>query len=327
MSKLKFSKRLAASLIAAATIGSSGVLTSLSYLPVRAADTDNYAKLLQYSMYFYDGNMCGSEVGETSAFDWRDDCHTGDEVVGGFHDAGDHVKFGLPAGYSASMLGWGYYEFKDSYDSLGQTAHLKKITDYFCDYFKNCTVLSGDTVTNFCYQIGEGGGGADHGYWGPAETQEAIKGDRKEFWTTNGASDIAAEYAAALAMNYINFGNAEDLKYAKALYNFSIQYNASSKTLEGTTPFYDSYDYYDDQAWAAGILYLATGEDSYKSFLNEFMSVSGKGSSGQSGCQWGVYSPMCWNNVSLGAAILQAEITKSSSDWSKVTTYLDSLLL
>ena len=131
MSKLKFSKRLAASLIAAATIGSSGVLTSLSYLPVRAADTDNYAKLLQYSMYFYDGNMCGSEVGETSAFDWRDDCHTGDEVVGGFHDAGDHVKFGLPAGYSASMLGWGYYEFKDSYDSLGQTAHLKKITDYF----------------------------------------------------------------------------------------------------------------------------------------------------------------------------------------------------
>ncbi|MDO4156678.1 MAG: glycoside hydrolase family 9 protein, partial [Oscillospiraceae bacterium] len=324
MSKLKFSKRLAASLIAAATIGSSGVLTSLSYLPVHAADTDNYAKLLQYSMYFYDGNMCGDAVGETSAFDWRDDCHTGDEIVGGFHDAGDHVKFGLPAGYSASTLGWGYYEFKDSYDSLGQTAHLKKITDYFCDYFKNCTVLSGDTVTNFCYQIGEGGGGADHGYWGPAETQEAIKGKRKAFWTSSGASDIAAAYAAALAMNYINFGNAEDLKYAKALYNFSTQYNANSAALEGPSTFYNSFDYYDDQAWAAGILYLATGEDSYKSFLNEFMSVSGKGSSGQSGCQWGVYSPMCWNNVSLGAAILQAEITKSSSDWSKVTTYLDS---
>ena len=156
MSKNKFSKRLAASLIAAATIGSSGVLSSLTYLPVHAADTDNYAKLLQYSMYFYDGNMCGDDVDSASAFDWRGDCHTGDEVVGGFHDAGDHVKFGLPAGYSAATLGWGYYEFKDAYDSLGQTAHLKEITNRFCKYFKDCTVLSGDTVSKFCYQIGEG---------------------------------------------------------------------------------------------------------------------------------------------------------------------------
>ena len=322
MSKNKFSKRLAASLIAAATIGSSGVLSSLTYLPVHAADTDNYAKLLQYSMYFYDGNMCGDDVDSASAFDWRGDCHTGDEVVGGFHDAGDHVKFGLPAGYSAATLGWGYYEFKDAYDSLGQTAHLKEITNRFSKYFKDCTTLSGDTVTNFCYQIGQGGGGNDHGYWGPAETQEAIKGKRTAYWTSNGASDIAAAYSAALAVNYINFGNAEDLKYAKALYDFSVKYNKSEN--ETTSPYYNSYDYYDDQAWAAGWLYLATGDSSYKTFLDTFMNVSGQGMSGQSGCQWGVYSPMNWNNVSMGAAILQAEITKSASDWAKVTTYLDS---
>ena len=322
MSKNKFSKRLAASLIAAATIGSSGVLSSLTYLPVHAADTDNYAKLLQYSMYFYDGNMCGDDVDSASAFDWRGDCHTGDEVVGGFHDAGDHVKFGMPAGYSAATLGWGYYEFKDAYDSLGQTAHLKEITNRFSKYFKDCTTLSGDTVTNFCYQIGQGGGGNDHGYWGPAETQEAIKGKRTAYWTSNGASDIAAAYSAALAVNYINFGNAEDLKYAKALYDFSVKYNKSEN--ETTSPYYNSYDYYDDQAWAAGWLYLATGDSSYKTFLDTFMNVSGQGMSGQSGCQWGVYSPMNWNNVSMGAAILQAEITKSASDWAKVTTYLDS---
>ena len=322
MSKNKFSKRLAASLIAAATIGSSGVLSSLTYLPVHAADTDNYAKLLQYSMYFYDGNMCGDDVDSASAFDWRGDCHTGDEVVGGFHDAGDHVKFGLPAGYTAATLGWGYYEFKDAYDSLGQTAHLKEITNRFSKYFKDCTTLSGDTVTNFCYQIGQGGGGNDHGYWGPAETQEAIKGKRTAYWTSNGASDIAAAYSAALAVNYINFGNAEDLKYAKALYDFSVKYNKSEN--ETTSPYYNSFDYYDDQAWAAGWLYLATGDSSYKTFLDTFMNVSGQGMSGQSGCQWGVYSPMNWNNVSMGAAILQAEITKSASDWAKVTTYLDS---
>ena len=80
MSKNKFSKRLAATLIAAATIGSSGVLSSLTYLPVHAADTDNYAKLLQYSMYFYDANMCGDEVASESAMDWRGNCHTDDAV-------------------------------------------------------------------------------------------------------------------------------------------------------------------------------------------------------------------------------------------------------
>ena len=30
-------------------------------------------------------------------------------LTGGWHDAGDHVKFGLPGTYSASTMGWGYY--------------------------------------------------------------------------------------------------------------------------------------------------------------------------------------------------------------------------
>ena len=310
MSKNKFSKRLAASLIAAATIGSSGVLSSLTYLPVHAADTDNYAKLLQYSMYFYDGNMCGDDVDSASAFDWRGNCHTGDEVVGGFHDAGDHVKFGLPAGYSAATLGWGYYEFKDAYDSLGQTAHLKEITNRFCKYFKDCTTLSGDTVTNFCYQIGQGGGGNDHGYWGPPETQESIKGSRKAFWTSNGASDIAAEYAAALAVNYLNFGNAEDLKYAEALYNFSTQYNQCAK--EGTDGFYTSDTYEDDQAWAAGFLYLATKDDKYKNFMDNFFATGNR--------EWGeVYTPLGWSNAESGAAALYGEI---AGDWKWANSYV-----
>jgi hypothetical protein len=84
-----------------------------------AADSDNYAKLLQYSMYFYDANMCGSEVSSKSALEWRGNCHTGDDADGGFHDAGDHAMFGLPQGFSASTLGWSYYEFKDAYNETG----------------------------------------------------------------------------------------------------------------------------------------------------------------------------------------------------------------
>ena len=38
---------------------------------VAADDTDNYAKLLQYSMYLYDGNMCGGDVDKKSGFSIR----------------------------------------------------------------------------------------------------------------------------------------------------------------------------------------------------------------------------------------------------------------
>lgn len=268
-----------------------------------AGGGDNYAKLLQYSLYFYDTNMCGS-IDSKCGISWRGNCHTQDGVPGGFHDAGDHVKFGLPAGYSASVLGWSYYEFKDAYSGTGLASHLQMLTDYFCEFFKASTTLSGDSVSSFVYQVGDGD--LDHNYWGPPEKQDASS--RKIFKTSNSASDIAAEYAAALAANYVNFGNAEDLKYAKALFNFSTKNN--SFATEGTTKFY--YDpqwasYKDDQAWAAAWLYLATKDNSYKSFLDNIMS---------SEYQWGIYNCMGWNNAEMGAAILQAEI---EGDWSKVT--------
>ncbi len=268
-----------------------------------SAVNNNYAKLLQHSLYFYDANMCGNDVNSASQLNWRDNCHTGDEIKGGYHDAGDHAMFGLPQGYSASTLGWSYYEFKDAYNSLGQTDHFKTISNHFCDFFKSSTKLDGSgNVTSFCYQKGDGN--VDHDYWGKPEKQESQQGVRKMFWTSNGASDIAAEYAAALALNYINFGNSEDLKYAEALYKFSTQYNQVAT--EGTNGFYDSDGCNDDQAWAAGWLYIATGNDSYK---NDCASK-------QTQYLGWVHS---WNSVDLGAACVYAHIT---GNWNKVNTYL-----
>ena len=158
---------------------------------VAADDTDNYAKLLQYSMYLYDGNMCGGDVDKKSGFSWRGNCHTDDAVPGGFHDCGDHVKFGITAGYSGTTLGWAYYEYKDVFDELGQTGHLKLLTDHFCKYFKDCTTLSGGNVTDFVYQIGDGD--MDHNsYWGPPEKQDSSS--RKVFRTSSGASDVECNF-------------------------------------------------------------------------------------------------------------------------------------
>jgi len=287
--------------------------------------TADYSRLLQYSLYFYDANMCGTEVTENSAVSWRDDCHTGDSVPGGFHDAGDHAMFGLPQGFTASTLGWSYYEFSDSFEELGLKSHYKLIMDEFCDFFVDSTTISNGTVTNFVYQ--KGNGGTDHGYWGKPEDQEKQSGIRQIYSTTNSASDIAAEYAAALALHILNFPedhpnleNDEYLKCAKALYDFSTKYNAVAT--DGPSGFYPINNYYnsavtDDQAWAAAWLYVVTGEDKYKNECKSKLDSLGVDGNGH-----------YWYNVTLGAeAVYAAHVIKENTDnnkWNEVTSFLNT---
>lgn len=280
-----------------------------------AAVSVNYAKALQYSLYLYDANMCGPQVGETSQLDWRDDCHTYDSSVstpygtmdlsGGFHDAGDHVKFGLPGAYSATMLGWGYYEFKDAFTQTGQAAHLQTITDYFCDYFKRCTVMSGSTVQAFCYQVGDGD--TDHAQWCPPENQTLA---RPVYFATssNPCTDVVAETAAALAMNYINFGNKEDLTYAQALYSFA---KSNNKANHQSQSYYQGSCYLDDLALASILLYKATNTSSYKSDCASWIS--------QSNWAYTTNQPLCWDSVWPAVNAIYA------NEWNRVSANIDVL--
>ncbi len=272
----------------------------------------NYAKLLQESLYFYDANMCGNLEG-TCGLSWRGNCHTYDknvtttingvtykvDVSGGFHDAGDHVKFGLPQGYAATMLGMSYYQFPDAYTSTGQTAHLQAITDYFCDYFKRCTVYdSSGKVVGFCYQVGDGN--TDHGIWSAPEGQTM---SRPAYFATasNPATDEVSVAIAALAMNYINFRNEEDLKTAEDLFTF-VKNNSKACATNGASGFYDSTSYGDDYALAASALYVATKNTSYNSIYNEYKDNSGNGVN--------QYWVLDWANTGALACMLQKDTSK-----------------
>lgn len=293
-----------------------GSATSNSVQPISLQEPTNnyedYSRLLQYSLYFYDANMCGDDVANSSDLTWRNNCHKDDAVRGGYHDAGDHVMFGLPQGYTASTLGWSYYENKAIYDGLGQTEHYQKIMKRFCDFFVASTTLdSNNNVTNFLYQ--KGNGGTDHNYWGSPENQ--TQEQRGELlYTNNSASDIAAEYAAALAQYAKNFPNdsrKEDyLNCAKALYAYSVRTNKSASVGE-----YTSTSYKDDQAWAAAWLYLATNEETYKTncknLLDTFKAIADK-------------RGYFWGDVELGAMVVYKRFIDSTYDWSIATNYLSS---
>ena len=207
-------------------------------LNASAASTDNYAKLLQYSLYFYDANMCGKNVGERSALTWRDDCHTSDAVDGGYHDAGDHVKFNLPMAYTATMLAWSVYEYPQAYDESGQLAYALGDIRWITDYLIRCHPE--DNV--YYYQVGDGS--ADHSWWGPCEVMTM---NRPSYFvdSSNPGSAVSGEAAAALAAASIVFTpydaeySALCLEHAQSLYEFADT-TRSDAGYTAANGFYDS---------------------------------------------------------------------------------------
>lgn len=301
-------KKKLTAVLSAGVLAVTGTVSAMSGMTV-TADTsdlqlDNYAKLLQYSLYFYDANMCGSAA-ENSAFSWRSACHTGDAVAGGFHDAGDAIKCGLTAGFTASTLGWMCYEYQDQFQQTGTMEHYQLIMNEFCDFFKASTTLSGDEVSSFVYEMGDDG--KDHSTWYAPEKMWD-RDSSETYSVTDGASNVAAQYAAALAQNYIISGREEDLTYATALYNFAAKYR--KMTYEQST--YSDKDVQDDISWAAGWMYLATKQDDYLTENSKYTSSTN---------DW--TKDYCYANASLGAAIINAEIT---GNWSYATSYIDGIV-
>lgn len=271
------------------------------------------------------------------------------DLTGGWHDAGDHVKFGLPGSYSASTVGWGYYEFRDSYIEMGLQQHVEDELRWINDYFLKATFLddSGKVVA-YCYQVGEGNN--DHNYWCSPELQVdgtyvatsscAVKRPAYFATTETPASDQCAGAAASLAINYLNFKDTDpeyaekSLQYALALYDFAVEThsNLDDATLQVTSLGYDggfytsSYDY-DELAWAAVWLYYCTENYDY---IDDIISVD-ETTTNENGAHpytgylkriisdtgncWQNIWVHCWDTVWGGVFAKLAPVTNISRDW------------
>lgn len=273
------------------------------------------------------------------------------DLTGGWHDAGDHVKFGLPGSYSASTLGWGYYEFPEAYKETGLDKHVEDELRWINDYFMKATFLDDDgKVVAYCYQVGEGNN--DHNYWCPPELQvdgtfvasSSCGVKRPAYFATTEmpASDQCAGASASLAINYLNFKDSDPeyaekcLKYAVALYDFAVETH-TEEWEPGTTPtatslgydggFYTSSYDYDELAWAAVWLYYCTEDYEY---INDIIAVdedtvNDKGAHPYTGylkrimtdtgnC-WQNIWVHCWDTVWGGVFAKLAPVTNTARDW------------
>lgn len=82
---------------------------------------------------------------------WRGDSGLDDgsdaklDLSKGMYDAGDHMKFGLPMAFTATVLSWSILEYGDHMDKVEQLdnaqASLKWITDFLVNAHPKDNVL------------------------------------------------------------------------------------------------------------------------------------------------------------------------------------------
>ena len=291
--------------------------TGNGYEGIEGTGDYNYGEALQMSLLFYELQRSG-DLPEQTRCNWRGDSALNDgadaglDLTGGWYDAGDNVKFNLPMAYSAAMLAWSVYEIPEAYEESGQLEYALGDIRWVTDYLIRCHPE--DDV--YYYQVGDGN--ADHSWWGPCEVMTM---NRPSYYvdSSNPGSAVAGEAAAALAAASIVFAeydaeySALCLEHAESLYEFADS-TRSDAGYTAANGFYDSWSgFYDELAWAGAWLYLATNDEAYLDNAESCYSQAGHDS------DWS----MCWDDVHIGASVLLADITGSSTYTSAVEEHLD----
>ena len=100
----------------------------------------DYGQVLKLSILFYEAQQSG-KLPQSNRVQWRKDSalndkgQNGEDLTGGWYDAGDYVKFGFPMAYSATVLAWGLVEYKKAYEAAGQYNHMLSSIKWATDYF------------------------------------------------------------------------------------------------------------------------------------------------------------------------------------------------
>ena len=102
--------------------------------------TYDYGQVLELSILFYEAQRSG-KLPPNNRVQWRKDSalndrgENGENLTGGWYDAGDYVKFGFPMAYSATVLAWGLIEYKKGYQAAGQYEIMLDSVKWATDYF------------------------------------------------------------------------------------------------------------------------------------------------------------------------------------------------
>ncbi|KAL8529770.1 hypothetical protein ACS0TY_006995 [Phlomoides rotata] len=265
----------------------------------------DYGDALDKTLLFFEAQRSG-KLPVTQRVKWRGDSGLHDgyaqgvNLVGGYYDAGDHVKFGLPMAFSATMLSWGAIDNKANLVNLNQMGHVLEAIKWATDYF----IKAHPQPFVLWAQVGDGA--SDHYCWERAEDMSTSRTAYK-LDAEHPGSDLAGETAAALAAASLAFRSYDSsysdllLVHAKQIFSFADRFRGLfTDSIGNAKQFYTTSGYYDELLWGATWLYKATNDEYYLKYaVDNSVSMGGTG--------WAV-KEFSWDNKYAGVQILLAKV-------------------
>ncbi|KAG2643274.1 hypothetical protein PVAP13_2KG303700 [Panicum virgatum] len=266
----------------------------------------DYGAALSKSLLYFEAQRSG-RLPHNQRVRWRghsgltDGLQQGVDLVGGYYDAGDHVKFGLPMAFTVTMLSWGAIEFGDDVAAAGEWGHALEAIKWGTDYFVKAH------TEPFVYWAEVGDGDTDHYCWQRPEdmttSRQAYRIDRD-----NPGSDLAGETAAALAAASIVFRRSNPhyshllLHHAQQLFEFGDRYRGTyDSSIAEVRSYYASVSgYRDELLWAALWLHRATGRAEYLRYAADRADDFG-------GVGWAM-TELSWDVKYAGVQVLAAKL-------------------
>ncbi|KAG8386092.1 hypothetical protein BUALT_Bualt03G0113000 [Buddleja alternifolia] len=234
--------------------------------------TFNYKDALSKSLLYFEAQRSG-RLPYNQRVTWRhhsgltDGLEQGVDLVGGYYDAGDNVKFGLPMAFTITMLSWSVVEFRQQIAAAGELRHALDAIKWGTDYF-----IKAHTHSHVLWaQVGDGD--TDHLCWQRPEDMTTSRRAHK-LDEENPGTEVAAETAAAMAAAAIVFRTTNPhyshllLEHAQQLFEFGDKYRGKyDESIEGAKGYYTSVSgYMDELLWAALWLYKATDNPKFLNY-------------------------------------------------------------
>ncbi|KMS95422.1 hypothetical protein BVRB_008400 [Beta vulgaris subsp. vulgaris] len=267
-----------------------------------------YSDALKLALQFFDVQKSGRLV--DNKISWRGNSALEDgseaklDLSKGMYDAGDHMKFGFPMAFTATVLSWAILEYGDQMAAIKQLEpaqeNLKWMTDFLINAHPRDNVLY--------IQVGDPE--VDHKCW---ERPESMTGERPltQVNVTTPGTEVAAETAAAMAAASLVFKSNDAtysstlLKHAKQLFDFADKHRGSySENIPEVATYYNSTGYGDELLWAASWLYHATKDNTYLEYVND---------NGKEFANFGSPTWFSWDNKLAGTQVLLSRVNLFAS--------------